>query len=655
VAKGVLGIGTSRLSIEKTDAPLDGGLNLTTAQQNLALTKTYWVNSADGVRPRQPWVNFPNWSTDSRDLPAAGGGAFLTVYCATGDLDGGRVFVAAGPGTVSGSRVQVFYDGTVLVETFDNLPDAQTAATTINRTSTYLYVKPGGGTAATFPATQIGNARRNGIIQVVDTLYPLGVHHYEGPINEPNLNDVVEVHHMRLFQGAVHAGHPDARAIGPCPVAIDTGSWEKFLAAGGGQWCDEFAFHAYNADTAGNVAQGRTSLAAFTEVLARYGQEHKPRWQTESGMAFTAVYSVYHPHRSYVKIIDTLLLEQFGIPFERNTPWYDPSHGFWDHPAWWINGDSSLEPVAAMLHTLVAETWRRTFTTALDFGPWGNSFLVGNVYTGTDGATAALCAQTDIPGFTVTLAVPGAPGDLVTVDAWGNTGTVPVLGGLVTLPVGAQPVFLRLPAGVTANVHALSDWPALSAGGATPNSARGVRPVERPTDRRLTDERWMTFYNGDYSAECYFGPAALPDTLTLRWDTPTRFDRLLLMGPPAWQQASTLLDFDVQTSDDGQAWTTRLTVTKTGATTFRHATGDDNTGCTVETFWDEQSVHDLRLPAPVTARFLRLYVRAASCGGEPNQEALDTGGQGGLPRIVLQELAVFCDDNLQPHYAVLPR
>ena len=40
---------------------------------------------------------------------------------------------------------------------------------------------------------------------------------------------------------------------------------------------------------------------------------------------------------------------------------------------------------------------------------------------------------------------------------------------------------------------------------------------------------------------------------------------MLVFGVMSWQLGASLLDFDVQTSNDGSTWTTRATVTKTAA------------------------------------------------------------------------------------------
>jgi hypothetical protein len=648
VTKGVLGIGTSRAEIDDVLTPNGDGQSvhgITDAQSNVALSQTYWQGQADGVRPRDMWSNFRAETYDRLYLPGASTGNFLAVYPATETVDGSQVFVAVSAGTSSGTKVQVYSpDSATLVETYDNLASDSAAATAINAASTRIKVfAQGQPSGAAMAATAIGNAYFTGVKQIVSTLYP-DIQHFEGPSNEPTLNAEC-AHQMRLFAGAVHAGNAGAKAMGPCPVSLNTGKWDAFLAAGGGDWCDLFAFHDYNSMTGGNIPLGRTSIGQWIATLTRYGQQGKARWQTESGTAFKSVYGVHHPRRAVWKLIHTLLWEQNGLPAERNTPWYDKQHGFWSFPAWIINSDTSLNPDAIMLRTLTAETWAKTYASKLSFGPHGDNILLGNVYSGSDGtSTVVICASSQIPNLTVTLTVTGASGPLTTVDAWGNTSSVAVSGGRVTLPAPAHPVFLRLPAGASVSVYTIADWPQLGVRGQGDNSA--IRATA--TSPLANDRQWMTVYDGNGTG-AYLGPTSLPDDFTLHWPHPTRFDRVLLWNGMSWQLGASLLDFDIQTSSDGTTWITQATVTRT-ADVFLHGTSAKNAGTQYETYWDEQWIWDVKLPAPVTASYLRLHVRNTSYGGEPDATTNSIGGQGGPQRIMLQEVAVLCDDNVSPQY-----
>lgn len=649
VTKGVLGIGTSRITVDNAAAPTSGSSdNIAESVTSAGLSTTYWVNQADGARPRRLWCNLPNGGFDRLILADTGGGTYLNVYCKDETVDGATVFVQASAGTNSGTKIRVFHpDSATLAETYDNLASSAAAATAVNGSSALVRSFAGGQVqqASASGPTAIGSAYSLGVKQVVTALYPT-VKCFEGPVNEPGERGAELALMMRLFAAAVHAGNPSAKAIGPSCVNLEPDYWDSFLAAGGGSYCDEFAFHDYSGILGGNLPLGRSVIAAWLNVIAKYGQQGKVRWQTEAGQAFKSVYGVHHPRRAVWKLLQVLLWEQYGVPAERNTPWYDMSHGFWSFPAWLINSDTSLNAEAPMLRTLTAETYGKTFSSALSFGTWGDAIVVGNLYAGADGtSTVAVCAATQMPSQSVTLTITGATAPLTAVDAWGNVSTVAIGGGRVTVPVGAQPTYLRLPAGATAAAYSVGDWPAIGVRGQGFSTAYLAAATGGRQD--ILDSAWMTSYGTDQGT--YSGPTPLPDTFTLSWPRPVRLDRVLIWNAMSWQGGASLLDFDVQTSTDGSAWTTRQTVTKT-TSSFKHGTDFSGVGCQYETYWDEQWIFDVKLPTPVTAQYLRLNVRAASYGGEPDANALAAGGQGGPPRIVLQEIAVLCDDNVRPQY-----
>lgn len=638
-AKGALGIGTSRLTIGDA-TNLTTGDTLAMCQSDATKSATYWnVASSDpyydAARPRLAWCNFPNGAVDSLAVGA------LHLYCKDGTIDGSTVTVTAVVGTTSGTKL------TVNGETYDNLATADAAVTAINAGST-LVKAFGSGSLGTLAATTVGRAFWNGVVTVVSTLYPLGVTRYEGPSNEPN-SSAETAHRMRLFQAAVHAGNAAAKAIGPCTVDLNLGA---FLAAGGGAWCDEISFHAYGSQVNGDINLGRSQLTAFMALLVQYGQSGKTLWQTESTNVFTSVYGVYHPRRARIALIDTLLWEQYGVPRERNSYWYDVSHGFWSYPAWWQNGDGSLNPHAVLYRTLAEETFGRAHAQTLDFGVVGNRVFLGSVYTGATGSTVVLVASSYMPGATVTLNVTGTTGALTTVDAFGNTATATITSGKAIVAVTDVPTYVRLPVGGAVTVATCNDWPTSRTGWLTSTGPATVTsPTVTPTTFVNDDKLMVNFGSG--TGDLIARGTTVPDTVTLTWPSGTRLDRVILWAG-VWQSMSTPTDFDIQTSNDGATWTTRATITRTVPASIWHGANANGTGCQYETYWDEQWIYDVKLPAPVSAKHVRLNVRATSYGGEPDLTAVTAGGQGWSTQfITLQEMAVLCDDNTLPHVATV--
>lgn len=502
---------------------------------------------------------------------------------------------------------------------------------------------------ASFPSTTTPS-NLSGVTTVVAAAYPLGITRFEGPYNEPPWSQVATtVTQMQAFYAAVKAGNPNAIVVGPQPVTInvaDQASVATFLA-GAAAYVDEFSFHFYNG-CLGDLNLGRAVLDAFKATLTA-ASFTKPLWQTEQG-TMVSVAGVYHPRRARWQMLQIMLLEQYGVPLERNHVWYDISHGFWAYPAFWQNSDGSLNPQAPLIRVYAEETYGKPWASRLSFGTWGDRIFLGSVYTGGDGTGVAVIAATsEMPGATVTLSVTGASGPLAVSDAWGKTSTVAVTSGRVTVPVSGLPTYVRLPAGASVSVYTCNDWPSgtnRQSSGVVSNVAAGaaVRPLQ------AVDGSWVTVYDAK-DIELSKGSGSLPDTYTVTWPTGVRLDRVLIWCGSAWQSQSTLVDFDVQTSSDGATWTTRATVTKTDCVSFMHGSSANGPGCAMETYWDEQWVFDVKLPAPVTAKAVRLYVRAISYGGEPDAAAVAVGGQGDAsPRLSLQQVVVLCDDNLSPQY-----
>ena len=381
IMKGILGMAPTRLQIEDAAAPTSGFDNIATCQVSAGYGNDYWADSTHGayVEPDRPerllMLQFPNRTYDR--IAYAGGIPGFRVYVKTPAVNGAQVFMQVEAGSVSGAKYTVrFPNSSTIVETYDNVGNADTF---VSDSASSAYIKAFGAGANPSPTgpEAIGAAHRDGVIATVVALSagPYNVMRYEGPINEAQL-DAELAHRMRLFQDAVHTGNASAKAIGPCPVEINDDQldlWENFLVAGGGTYCDEISFHAYNSQTNGDINLGRHVIEGFLDKLAEHGQDSKALWNTESTHVFSSVYGVYHPRRSRVPLLVTLLWEQYGLPRERNHVWYDRSHGFWAYPAFLANADitlnsGSLNPYAVLYRVLAEETFNMPHSQSLDFG-----------------------------------------------------------------------------------------------------------------------------------------------------------------------------------------------------------------------------------------------------------------------------------------------
>ena len=661
VGKALFGMGTSRIilgDVTKPEGPGVGIDKMTLCLVQAAVSDSWWQSPshaayADSARPRHLWAATP-WNLADHILLPAASGTLLTAYVKDDSVSGDTTFVSLGPGSTSGFKVTVFSPtSTDVVETWDNLASTTAAEAAINTASSFIRVfGQGGSGVGTMPAKAIGSAYRQGVISWVQGLYPT-VTRFEFT-NEPQAVPGRElVQRERAFVEAVHAANPAAKAIGPCFVGIDgdedyvgsdLGKWKVYLDAGGCQFFDEISTHDYGTLNAGDIPRAREVIDKWLAMLADHGLDAKTRWQTESALQFACVFGIHHPRRARHNILHTLLWEQYDVPRERNPLWYDRSHGFWGFPSWWQAGDGSVTPDAPLHRTLAEETFGMTHVGALDFGQWAGGFALGSLYGSAAGRVVVVQASSYLPDGTVTLRVTGATGTVVVVDGFGRESSATISKGLVTVPLGEIPTYVRLPAAATAAVHTVNGWPPIGVAGqgySTAGLATAVTPVagRRPT---VTDGDLATGYDG-VNAEI------APTNMTMQWPEAVRADRVLIFTGNPYQNASALVDFDVQTSLDGSTWTTRATVTKPTPSTFIHGTRGSNMWCKYETYWDEQSVFDVPFAAPVVFTHLRVVVRATSYGGEPDAQSVAYGGQGNSEqRICIRDIVVLCDDNTRP-------
>jgi hypothetical protein len=482
-------------------------------------------------------------------------------------------------------------------------------------------------------------AQLAGVTAVVAALYP-DCKYYEGPSNEPAL-DATTASKMQDFADAVHAGHADAKAIGPCAISIPPGtSWDGFLNAGGGDACDAISFHAYNAITNGDMNLGKYTIEYFLDVLASYGLEDKELWQTESVHGFTPVYGIYHPRRARKPLMETLLFERYGVPRERNNQWYDISHGFWSFPSWIENADGSLEPQAVLSRVLAEETWGKTYSSALDFGTPGNNIFLGNVYTGAAGSTVVLMATSYMENASITLTVTGTS-SVTVVDGWGNSTLTALSQGRVTIPMTEVPMYVELPVGAQAGVYRINDWaPGLGGGFSSAGTTKEIDGVSYPV---IANDAFMT----NYGAGTGIAPATyatMPSVSRVLFPTSRTVERVIVWAGPSWQTSGTLITFDVQTTTDGTNWTTRRTISKPALSYFEFGTDNTGAACFLETYWDEQWIFDVKLPNPAVCTGVRLNVTEASYGGEPLSDTTygTSFGQGNnVQAYRLEEIGIY--------------
>ena len=486
-----------------------------------------------------------------------------------------------------------------------------------------------------------GTSNLAGVAQVA-TQFQDTVHYYE-PRNEPNGGsngtDFAN-NEMKPFYQAIKGVNKNLKVIGPGTVSVVPGMlpWiEDFLKAGGGDAIDGFSFHAYN-NVNGDLWLARTSLDSLNALLAKYGQDKKEKWQTEQGY-FAATYGAFEPrHQGRWTMLQAMVFEQYGIPKEHNYYFYDMSHGFWDFPTFWENGDGSLDPAAALMRVWSEELYGAKFTQAYDFGDPGNKMYVGSLFHGPTKDVAAFMSAGGTDGL-VTLNVSGGT-TLRTISAFGVETDLTVTGGQVTLPVPELPVYVEMASGQTISVVPVS-W--------GPNLARlpGVIAKSSGAPNQTDDSDGISkLYNGQmengyWSQQSGSGPwmsnvTSFPAWVELDLPVPSLINRVAIYCPVPWQSQSSLLDYELQYDNAGQ-WVTIDHVVE-DPKTFPVYTY--NVRCTVDSFYSDRCIFTHEF-APVTTGKIRVLVHDCTWGGGATSDVVTAGGQTGPHQFTIREIEVY--------------
>lgn len=437
------------------------------------------------------------------------------------------------------------------------------------------------------------------------------------------------------FRTAVLTADPTAKILGPGVVTLNgtRRTWlTDFFAAGGGALIDGFSFHDYN--TGGSDIQlARRCYDEIETLLTTYGQQAKPRWMTEWG-TFAAMDGVNVSRvQARQTMIATLMHDQFGVPKERTFWFYDRSHGFWTFSSFLQNEVDDLYPVATMLRVFAEEVLGKTYAAELDFGTVENDVYIGNRYTSVAGDSLAIVSAGRTDG-SVTLAVTGAS-SLTVVDHFGNTSTVVVSGGSATVAVGNEPVYVRVPSGVTATVTPRTYGTNIALT-ATATASAGSR-VSRVNDGLFETSY---YYDSDsvLSTEFPHYNATLPAWVQLDWGGAQTFNTVIVHCPNPWQFQTSLLDFDLQYWN-GSTWVTIQTVTKSPVS-VASMTKDSEGGTRVDSFYDEQHIFQFEFSAISTSK-LRIYARSTSYGHLPDAKCSGAAPVAGGQAMSIREIQVF--------------
>lgn len=657
--KAQFGMGTSRLLITDAANLANGSGSLAKAVTDATNGNDWWVNPADTamkdpVRTRKMWCAFDKTGVDGLTV----GG--LNFYVKDLTVNGATTFIAVSDGTTSGKKIVISSpDSATVVETYDNLANMDAGMSALS-SSAYVRGFGTGAWGANQSATAIGNTRLSAVTQVVQTLWPM-VEYYEGPYNEPTMPTGVRmsqlVHVCRLFTQAVHAGNASAKSMGPCWVTIDNDAvCADWWAKGGGTAVDEFSFHGYNVYDGGNLTMARTILERVIAQKTLAGFENMPMWETEANGNIWVKQGVFAPREVHYAIQYPLLLEQYGIPRERSSHWYDYSHGFWSFASFWLFSGGMPGPLPLLYRLLAEETWGMLHNQKLNFGYYGEKAFLGSVYR-TNGSpsqngSVVLFAVGGQKNATVTLNVTGTSSPLTILRNFGETSTVNIVNGLATVPVNELPTYVRIPAGTIVSVHHVNDWP-------TRRPSSVITPRTSLTSNgsdatRITNRKWAASRRYDDGASWSEIPAQFPAYITLTWPVTQRADKAILwQNPPIYGNGySVFMDFDVQISNDGATgWATVATINNTAdPVEYPNMGSPTETGNSRhEVYWVPQWVFNIDFNGMRTFKGVRLAVRSTSYAEMPSVAACNASwGSVWLPMSNnIQEFEIIATDTAE--------
>jgi hypothetical protein len=512
----------------------------------------------------------------------------------------------------------------------------------------------------TFPETTGGasptSTQHDRIFGAVTSGVDHGAPWFEGR-NEPQVTSTYTDYYPELqaFAGTVHSASTSALVMGPCPIYVhggpgsyDGAAWvDGLLGLGGGGYIDVFSFHNYNS---GDLPSSRKVLDGLVGVLTKWGQQDKPRYITEFSSRFAAVYGSWeHRLQSQKLMFDLHMAEQYNVPKEQTSYFYDRAHGFWDFPSWMVSSETELNPnpAVALVRVWSEELFGKAWAARLDFGTVENDHWLGSRFAHPSNGTAVVVLQSDGRAGTVTLQVTGAT-SLIWVDPWGDVATKTVTGGLATFDVATLPVYVRLPAGVAAvpvivqyGIEVVrAQFAVPSANTNTTTAYKAVTGIIGTVDTVFETD---SIYHG-------VDDTTPPSWFQVDFPTTTRFDRVVLNCPEPWQHDSTMLAFNVQTWD-GSAWVTQASVSEPN-TTFQWTSTKSCGGCFTDSYFPRTHVWVVQLPSPVATTKVRVYATDYTYGGGATVDTTNGAGLAGgatgqtSPRhISVRQLQVFLSES----------
>lgn len=458
--------------------------------------------------------------------------------------------------------------------------------------------------------------------------------------NEPNFtfgpDDYFKFHKM-VYEN-IKAVDPQARIMGPATVDMNLTWLRRLYDLGFHDVVDIISLHDYEGHESIDPVHWRWKVGEVRKIMAAHGDAAKPLWQTERAIAGVRGGNFQGLVQAIRMTLHRDLWETLGTPGEHNNHYYLNQGGYSDVPTyvWSANGP---HPAALALRTRYALTRAlgRTYASVLDFGPTGNTYLMGVRYLGTDGQTIALRNLGTRP-TPVAFGVRGAPSLLVT-DSWGNDSRVPVQKGRATLTLDQLPIYVRLTPQQT-----LLPPPIDFGRNLAPQAHLTYSSTHKQDMGLLTNGVIETYNAGDPNgdtdgAKIWTGDLpTLPQTLDIQFDQPQKINAVVLRGVRADNGFCALLSYDLQ-GWDGKAWKTLEAVRRPMPPSEEARTADAD-----HAIWTDDTNLFVHRFAPLTTDRLRVVVHDVTRGFIPDDRALAWGNV--IPRkFMLREVEIYAAPN----------
>jgi len=462
-------------------------------------------------------------------------------------------------------------------------------------------------------------------------------------MNEPNFTMSPEEYAALVKQDypVIKAIDPAAQVMGPAHCGISLPWIEATLKAGAGQFLDIISIHDYEGHESIDPVHWTWKYGALRALLAQYGQGGKPLWQTER--AITGVRgSGLLPYTQAVRVLlHRNLLEYLGVPPAHNNLYYLNQGGYTAVPSYvWAN--EGPFPAALALRTRYALTLNRNYAGSLDFGPTGNTLLLGLRYSGGDGTTLVVqnLGSADIP---VTYDVTGGAPLLDTVDSYGNRAPVAVTDGKAIIPATQLPLYIELAPGQNAVPEPMMFGRDIALRANFNYEGTSKSDISLLNNGIIESTHAGNPYGGTNGAMIWQGDlpqnddgTAGPATLDITFPVPRTVNHAIIRSVRADNAFCALLDYDLQAFENG-AWTTVESV----RTPFRASDLVLNGPSKSDTWLGDNNLFVDTFPTVTSDRF-RLIALRETHGFYPDLISnLSGGGKPIIAKLMLREVELY--------------